>query len=98
MRPLRLRRVRGEGGQELDGFGGVPVYEGGADPETGRGLDTGLAVAEVGEGGQGLSARAQARHRVPAAGSRVVTAPDVVLKAELQVCHMCILRGTYSRR
>lgn len=50
----------GEGGQEFDGLGDVPVDSGGADPETGCELGVGLAVAEVGEGEQGLSARAQA--------------------------------------
>jgi hypothetical protein len=46
-------------GKELNGLGDVSVDGGGADPETGRELGVGLAVAEVGEGEQSLLARAQ---------------------------------------
>lgn len=49
-----------EGSQEADGLGDVSVGGGGADPESGRELGVGLAVAQVGEGEQGLSACVQA--------------------------------------
>lgn len=50
----------GEGGQEFDGLGDEAVGGGGADAETGRELHVRVAVSEVGESEQGLSARAQA--------------------------------------
>lgn len=56
-----------EGGQERDGLGDVPVRGGRSDAEPGRELGIRVAVAEVGEGEQGLPARAQA----PPAGTEL---------------------------
>ncbi|CAM5269011.1 hypothetical protein SGRIM128S_03486 [Streptomyces griseomycini] len=66
-RPDRFHEEWGGSGQELHGLGGVPAGGGGPDAEPGRELGIRVAVAKVGEGEQGLPARAQA----PPAGTEV---------------------------
>jgi hypothetical protein len=75
--------VGGEGGQELDGLGDVPVDGGGADPEAGRELGIGLAVAEVDEGEQDLPPALRRRHRVPRAHRRSLRRAARKRRAEL---------------
>ena len=70
-RPGRLRESRGEGGQELNGLGDVPVGRRGSDAESGCELGIRVAVARVGEGEWGLLVRAQA----PPSGTEFPAAP-----------------------
>jgi hypothetical protein len=51
---------RGEGAQEVGSLGGAVVSRGRTDTGSGNELGAGVAVAEVGEGEQGLQAGAQA--------------------------------------
>lgn len=70
-RPDCLRKSRRESGQDLDGLGDVPVRGRGPDAEPGRELGIRVAVAEVGEGEQGLTAGTQA----PPSGTELLAAP-----------------------
>jgi hypothetical protein len=71
---------RGERGQEIDGLGDVPVDGRGPDAGPGRELGVRMAVAEVGEGEQSLSARAQA----PPAGTELPPVPAELAGQEAQ--------------
>jgi hypothetical protein len=61
---------RCQGGQEVDGFGDVPVRGRRADAEPGCELGVGMPVAEVGKGEQRLSVGAQP---APPAADRTTT-------------------------
>lgn len=59
-RPEGFGERGGEGGQDRDGLVDVPVGGCGPDAQPGDELGAGVAVAQVGEGEQGLPASAEA--------------------------------------
>ncbi|GAB2824850.1 hypothetical protein GCM10027073_63330 [Streptomyces chlorus] len=56
----RLGERRGEGGQDVDGLGDVPVRGGGAYAEPGSELGVGVTAAQMGQHQQCLSSGGQA--------------------------------------